>query len=90
VKGEYQPRFFDLQTYLNYNLGPNAQLNCLINWNYSQFHLIPESSTVGKGNFLQVLRLNTVYFGSEDDLFDQKMAGLSFTYFPQKEKYHTL
>ncbi|HMS29171.1 MAG TPA: carboxypeptidase-like regulatory domain-containing protein [Saprospiraceae bacterium] len=86
VKGEYQPRFFDLQTYLNYNLGPNAQLNCLINWNYSQFHLIPESSTVGKGNFLQVLRLNTVYFGSEDDLFDQKMAGLSFTYFPQKRK----
>ncbi|HUN15954.1 MAG TPA: carboxypeptidase-like regulatory domain-containing protein [Saprospiraceae bacterium] len=86
VKGEYQPQFFDLQSYVSYDLSPALQLAWISNWNKSKFSLIPEESSVAKGSAFLLIRLNTFFEGKEIDEFDQKMTGLSLTYFPKNKK----
>lgn len=85
VKGEYQPVFFDLQSFVTYDINSKLQLAWISNWNRSQFNLIPESSSVAKGSAFLTLKLNTYFEGSEVDAFDQKMSGISLTYFPYRK-----
>ncbi|MDQ3141670.1 MAG: TonB-dependent receptor, partial [Bacteroidota bacterium] len=86
IKGEYQPSFLDLQSYLTFDISRSLQLGLIGNLNKSKFHLIPESSSQAKGSVFFVLRLNTVFEGEEKDDFEQQMAGISLSYYPIKSK----
>ncbi len=89
VEGEYQPNFFDVQSFLTYQFNENWKLSWIANFNKSVFKLVPESSSVAKGSFFQVINLNTVFEGREEDVFEQNMSGLSLNYIsgPQKHPY---
>ncbi|MBK9108497.1 MAG: hypothetical protein IPM92_09045 [Saprospiraceae bacterium] len=87
VKGEYTPDFLDLQAFVNYDLSRQWKLSWIGNINRSHFELIPESSTVAKGSFFQILNLNTEFEGSEDDYFEQNMTGLSLNYISDQSRY---
>ena len=86
IKGEYQPDFLDIQSYLSYDFNPSWQLSWIGNINRARFSLIPESSTQAKGSFFFVLRLNTFYEGKEESYFNQSMTGISLLYFPKRVK----
>ncbi|MGB3226785.1 MAG: carboxypeptidase-like regulatory domain-containing protein [Saprospiraceae bacterium] len=86
VEGEYQPNFLDIQSYLSYDFSRTLKLAVIGNLNKSIYQLIPESASVAKGSFFQVINLNTAFEGSEKDIFEQNMAGLSLTYVPQNTK----
>jgi hypothetical protein len=86
VQGEYQPHFYDFQTFLSYDLSPSWQWNWIGNINASRFSLVPESGSQAKGNLFFILRLNTFYEGMESDYFNQFMTGTSLSYFPKNRK----
>ncbi len=87
IEGEYVPRFFDIQSYLSYDISKNWQVSCIGNINTSRFNLIPESSAQARGSLLfGVLSLNTYYEGREVDYFNTAMAGVSILYFPKENK----
>ena len=86
VKGEYQPNFIDLQSFITYDITKSLQFSWINNWNKSKFSLIPESSSVAKGSAFLVVKLNTYFEGKEIDEFDQRMTGMGLTYFPKRDK----
>lgn len=87
LKGEYQPNFLDLQSYITVDLNAAFQLAFIGNINRSQFKLIPEESTQAKGSISFVLKLNAYYEGQELDYFNQSMGGISLTYLPKNKKH---
>lgn len=86
VEGEYQPNFLDIQSFLSYSFNKNWKLSWIANFNKSVYKLIPESSSVAKGSFFQVINLNTVFEGAEEDVFEQNMSGLSLNYFSDNKR----
>lgn len=86
VEGEYQPNFLDIQSFLSYSFNRHWKLSWIGNFNKSVFKLIPESSSVAKGSFFQVINLNTVFEGAEKDVFEQNMSGLSLNYFSDHKR----
>lgn len=80
VKGEYQPDFTDIQTFVSYAPDTAWQCTWIANLSRNQFRLIPESASTATGSFFQLLRLNTEFEGSEWDVFEQNMSGLSLRY----------
>ncbi len=87
VEGEYQPDFLDIQSYMSLDLRKNLVLSWIGNINSSHFKLVPESSSVAKGSFFQIVNLNTAFEGSETDAFDQRMTGINLNYFSDKSRY---
>ncbi|MEO6189590.1 MAG: Plug domain-containing protein, partial [Saprospiraceae bacterium] len=87
IEGEYVPKFFDVQSFLSYELNKNWQVSWLSNINTSKFSLVPESSVQARGSLLfGILSLNTYYEGKEVDYFNTAMTGLSLLYFPKTKK----
>jgi CarboxypepD_reg-like domain/TonB-dependent Receptor Plug Domain len=93
VKGEYNPNFTDVQTYLTYDLNRDWQIGFLGNFNRSQYKFIPESGNTAFGQINFALRLRTAYEGQEVDDFTNAMGGLSLTFLPERKHnplYHKL
>lgn len=87
VAGEYTTRFADVQTYLTYDIDRNWQASALLNYNFSQYGLVPESrvtalGAIGFNDF--ALELNSDFEGQELNDFRTGLAGVGFTYLPEK------
>lgn len=89
IKGEYQPDFFDFQTYITYDISKTIQLGLIGNYNLAKYKLIPESGISAKGLIDFTLRLRTDYEGQEVDEFYTQMGGISLTYLPDNKKNPT-
>lgn len=84
TKGEYKPRFFDYQTYLNYNFSPKWKLSFLGNLSRNSYQFEPETRSTSFGT-LSDTREFTVYFdGQEKDLFVTYFGNLALQYKPRK------
>lgn len=88
VEGEYQPRFLDIQSFVSWDIAPEFKLSWIGNINSSVYELFPESSSVAKGSFFQVLNLNTAFEGSETDVFQHYMTGLGLSYIPLNPRHN--
>ncbi len=88
TQGEYQPNFFDLQSYLTYDLSPSWQLGWLGNINRSVYNFVPLSSqeTLGLINLALQFRVN--FQGQERDDFTTSMNGISLTHLPKNGNYY--
>ncbi|MBK8372758.1 MAG: TonB-dependent receptor [Saprospiraceae bacterium] len=87
IKGEYVPRFSDIQAFLSYDLTKTLQLGFISNFNRSVYNFVPTSGKSKTGNFSFQIELNTSFEGLEKDEFTYGMSGLSLTYVPEKRKY---
>lgn len=85
VKGEYTPRFADIQGYFSYDLSRDWQLGLLLNYNQAVYDFIPQESSSAFGLIDNALRLSSVFEGAEQDEFTTAMGGLSLTYLPDRE-----
>jgi hypothetical protein len=91
VQGEYVPDFYDIQTYLTYDLSRNWQVGLIGNYNRSVYKFVPESLERAFGLVDFALQLRTAFEGQEVDDFTQAMGGVSLTYLPDRERnplYH--
>lgn len=86
VKGEYLPKYQDFQGYFTYDLSENLQAGLLLNYNKAKFDFEPISRSTAFGLIDYTLRLDANFQGTEQDVFETAMAGLSFTYIPERKK----
>lgn len=87
VKGEYNPTFTDYQVYSTLDLTRDWQLGLLANLNLNRYDFIPVSSSTATGLVSFALRLVSSFEGSEADVFQNGMAGLSLSWVPGRVRH---
>ncbi len=80
TKGEYDPRFFDYQTYISYAFSDKLNFSLLGNISQNSYSFRPESRSTSFGT-LEDAKKFTVYFdGREKDLFRTYFGAASIKY----------
>lgn len=86
VKGEYIPNFGDVQAYITADISRDWQVGILANYNVAAYDFQPESRNVAFGLINYTLGVRTAFEGGERDRFDNGMAGVQFTYLPDRKR----
>lgn len=86
VKGEYLPKFADVQSYLTFDLNEAWQAGILLNYNRSVFDFEPQTRSTAFGLIDFTLNLTSDFTGAERDQFETAMAGVSMTYLPPRNR----
>ncbi len=86
IRGEYTPRFVDVQTYVTYDLSRALQLGVMGNYNASIYNFKPTTRETAQGLIDFALRLTSTFEGQEVDDFITGMGGLSLTYIPDRRR----
>jgi len=82
TKAEYNPAFFDYQTYMTYQLSPKSELTFLGNFSQNSYQFVPVKRVTSFGTY-QTARNLTIYFdGQEKDLFQTSFGALTYNYKP--------
>lgn len=77
TKAEYDPSFFDIQSFMTYDISPKWEVNFLGNYSHNLYKYTPRTRSTTFGT-LQMLRNFTVYFdGREKDRFLTYQAALT-------------
>ncbi|MCS6928155.1 MAG: TonB-dependent receptor [Saprospiraceae bacterium] len=87
IRGEYVPDFYDIQTYLTYDLHRYWQIGVMANYNRAVYRFVPQSLARAFGIIDFALQLRSVFDGQEVDDFTQAMGGISLTYLPDRERH---
>ena len=82
VEGDYEPSFYDFQTFLTYSLSSQTQLEFLGNYNLNRYRFIPQSRETSFGTINNALNMNVYYEGQEEDAFENYMASLTLKWNP--------
>ena len=82
VDGDYQPSFYDVQTYLTYDINTDWEVSFLGNINSNKYTVIPQSRETTFGTFNEVLRLTVNFQGQEIDQYLSGMGAITATYHP--------
>ena len=85
TKGDYNPSFSDVQTYLTYNLTDKLYLSVLGNYAANRFHWQPKERDTDFGTLQQSYTFRVYYEGEEKDQFDTYMGALSLNYQPAED-----
>ena len=84
TKGEYKPSFYDVQTFLTYDVTEKIELNFLGNISQNKYQMIPQTRQTEFGHVNEALRLTVYFDGQEIDQFNTKMGAISGIYRPNK------
>ncbi len=80
VKGDYKPRFGDIQTYITYKLSEKWDLDFLGNLSINHYNFIPEDRTTSFGTLVNAVQLYVLFNGQETDRFNTYLGALTATY----------
>ena len=86
TEGEYNPNFHDVQAHLTFDISKDLQLGAIGNYNTSAYDFTPTSRSTALGLTSFAIQLNSVLSGAESDRFKTGLAGVSFTYIPERAK----
>jgi hypothetical protein len=81
-KGEYNPRFIDIQTYLTYKFNKKFDLSFLGNLAQNQYNFIPQTRKTSFGTFNQAYNATVYFEGQEVDKFATMTGALVANYHP--------
>lgn len=84
TKGEYIPRFLDIQANINYDINTKSSVSFLGNYSTNRFTMFPETRTTNFGTIMQTFTFDVYYDGQEKDRFDSYMGAVSYNYFPTR------
>lgn len=79
-KGEYDPRFFDYQTYINYIISDNTELSFLGNIATNHYKFTPKTRETSFGTMNDMRRFKVYFDGHERDQFDTYFGALTLKY----------
>ena len=85
TKGDYQPFFWDFQTYWAYKFSDNFEISFLGNYAQNKYNFIPKSRVTSFGTLNDVLNLKIYYEGQEVDKFETCLGAVSFIFQPGKK-----
>lgn len=85
TKGEYLPRFTDIQSMTTFNIGPHSdikktQLSLLLNYARNRYQVSPASRQTEFGTFNESLRLFVAFIGSELLEYDTYQGGVKLNH----------
>ncbi|MBP2691316.1 MAG: carboxypeptidase-like regulatory domain-containing protein [Muribaculaceae bacterium] len=89
-KGEYDPRFFDYQTSMNYKFSNKFSINFLGNIAINNYKFVPESRTTNFGTSTDAKQFKVYFDGQEKDKFETWSGAMSMTYKPNKANEFSL
>ncbi|MGQ1947751.1 TonB-dependent receptor [Geofilum sp. OHC36d9] len=73
-KGDYNPNFTDVQTYLTYQLSPRISLELLGYYSLNKYEFIPQDRETTFGTLYEVKQLKIYFEGQEKDRFETGYA----------------
>jgi hypothetical protein len=82
TKGEYRPRFYDVQTFLTFSLSEKWTVEFLGNVANNQYLVIPANRETSFGTVNNAVKLKVFFDGRELTQYTTYMGGLSTTYRP--------
>ncbi len=82
TEGDYKPRFFDVQTFLTYDLTSKLEVSFLGNLSHNTYQVIPRSRETAFGTYQQALNFTVYYEGQEIDKFATVLGALTFDFHP--------
>ncbi|HEY1006292.1 MAG TPA: carboxypeptidase regulatory-like domain-containing protein [Sphingobacteriaceae bacterium] len=82
TRGNYQPRFYDLQVLYDRGLGRKWGVSYLGSYNSSRFRLVPEDRESEFGTSSEVYRLEVQFNGREELRYQTLMNALTLRYRP--------
>jgi len=85
VDADYRPQFYDIQSFLTYQLQDNMELNFLGHYSLNRYRFEPHSRETSFGTVQNALNLNVYYEGQEIDQFENYTGALSWNYYPSSD-----
>ncbi len=79
-KGEYDPRFIDVQTYLTYKFSPTFDISFLGNLAQNRYNFIPQTRRTSFGTLQSAYRATIYFEGQEADKFATNTGALVANY----------
>ncbi len=84
TKGDYQPNFYDFQTYLTYKVSRTLDIDFLGYYALNSYRFIPENRETSFGTIDQALNLRIYYDGNERDEFETYLGAFTTNYNPNE------
>ena len=82
TEAEYQPRFTDIQTLVNYQLSTNWDVSFLGNISRNEYKMIPNDRETEFGTVNEALKLKIYFEGQELDKYETYFAAITSKYQP--------
>jgi hypothetical protein len=82
TKGQYNPSFFDYQTYLTCAIHPKWELSFLGNISRNNYRFLPKEQQTSFGTLANPLQLKVYFDGKEQDVFKTETGAFTATYKP--------
>lgn len=87
---DFNPTYYDFQTYLNYHISPKFNLSFIGYYSKNEYEMIPKERSVNFGSLQRPINLNVFYSGKEDDSYKNMMGTVSMNYKPSDHWKFTL
>ena len=84
TKGDYNPRFVDVQTYISYDLTTDWELDFLGNMAVNNYRFIPDYGETSFGTINEAIKLKVFFEGMEEDAFNTYFGAFSSRYHPSE------
>ena len=82
TEADYTPKFYDLQTFINYELNSDWQISFLGNISKNEYTMVPKNRDTEFGTVNEALKLTIYFEGQEVDKYETYFGALSTTYQP--------
>lgn len=83
-KGEYDPRYFDYQTYLTFRFNPKWSASVLGNISINNYKFIPHDRSTSFGTSTDAKQFKVYFDGNEKDRFETFFGAATINFTPNK------
>ncbi len=80
TEGNYDPRFFDFQTYLTYDISDKLEISFLGNISNNSFNFIPKDRETSWGTLNEALKIMMYFEGQERNKYQNVTGAISANY----------
>ncbi|MFO7828268.1 MAG: carboxypeptidase-like regulatory domain-containing protein [Bacteroidales bacterium] len=84
TEGNYNPQFYDIQTYFTYKVNRYLDFDFLGNYALNSYQFVPESRETSFGTIDNALSLRIYYDGNELDKFETYLGAFTTNYNPNE------
>ncbi len=90
VSGDYNPSFFDVQTFLTYQLNPQWQLEALGYYSQNNYQFEPVDRETSFGTINEAKKLKIYFEGQEKDIFQTGLGAIALKFNPNGDNQYKL
>ena len=80
TKADYTPNFYDIQTFIDYNINSNWKISFLGNISQNTYRMVPENRDTEFGTVNEALKLTIYFEGQELDKYETYFGALNATF----------